>query len=111
MRMIMFAFHMYTRPLRYTAIQCYGPATAQEALSQFQSSVIETITPLTVITLVKWANESIGSIHPRETVQWDTRVKRIKINNDLTIGRGMTQRYLTLQTYDKVLGFLLKASD
>lgn len=33
-------------------IQRYGPATAQEALSQFQSSAIETIT-LTVRTFVK----------------------------------------------------------
>lgn len=37
----MSAFRMYSRPLRYTEIQCYGPATAQEALSQFQSSAIE----------------------------------------------------------------------
>jgi hypothetical protein len=51
--MIMYTFNTYSRPLRYTDDSTlYGPATAQEALSQFQSSAIETIT-LTVLTLVK----------------------------------------------------------
>jgi len=102
MRMIMSAFRMYTAALY--RIQCYGPATAQEALSQFQSSAIENNYRCDRSKL-SWNGRAkvSGRIHSRN----GDACKRIKINNNLTIGRyDSAVSYTTNLRQD--VGFSLK---